>query len=81
MRLVFTNASLIDCVSPDPVPGASISVEEGRIMEVSDGRRSLDTRDAQVIDLEGAYLLPGLWDVHIHPEYSTPQVPTVAQGA
>lgn len=79
MRLVLTNASLIDCVSPDPVPEASVSVEEGRIMEVSDGRRSLDTRDAQVIDLNGAYLLPGLWDVHIHPEYSTPQVPTVAQ--
>jgi len=79
MRLVLVNASLIDCVSPDPVPEASVSVEEGRIMEVSDGRRSLDTRDAQVIDLDGAYLLPGLWDVHIHPEYSTPQVPTVAQ--
>ena len=22
-----------------------------------------------VIDLKGAYLLPGLWDVHIHPDY------------
>ena len=79
MRLVLTNGSLIDCVSPDPVPEASISVEDGLIVEVSDGRRSLDTRDSHVIDLDGAYLLPGLWDVHIHPEYSTPQVPTVAQ--
>src|SRR5262249_54536671 len=26
-------------------------------------------RNADVIDLKGAYLLPGLWDVHIHPDY------------
>lgn len=79
MRLVLTNAILIDCLSPDPVPEASVSVEDGLIVEVSDGRRLLDTRNARVIDLDGAYLLPGLCDVHIHPEYSTPQVPTVAQ--
>ncbi len=24
--------------------------------------------DAEVIDLKGAYLMPGLWDVHIHPD-------------
>jgi len=68
MRLVLTNATLIDCLNPDPIPQASVSVEEGRIVEVTDGSRSPDTRDAQVIDLDGAFLLPGLWDVHIHPE-------------
>lgn len=25
--------------------------------------------DAQVVDLKGAWLMPGLWDVHIHPDY------------
>src|SRR6201985_3435044 len=25
--------------------------------------------DAQMIDLKGKYLMPGLWDVHIHPDY------------
>ena len=24
--------------------------------------------DAQMIDLEGPFLIPGLWDVHIHPD-------------
>ncbi len=71
MRLVLTNCNLIDCVDPAPVPEASVIVEDGRITEVLDGRRSPDTRDARVIDLEGAYLLPGLWDIHIHPEYLT----------
>jgi hypothetical protein len=37
MTLVLTNAYLIDCVTPTSVPGASITVEEGRIVEVLGG--------------------------------------------
>ena len=33
MRLVLTNATLIDCVDPSPVAGASVVVEDGRIVE------------------------------------------------
>jgi imidazolonepropionase-like amidohydrolase len=69
MKRVLTNASLIDCVDPRPVAGASVVIEGGRIAEVLGGGRSPDTRGAEVIDLGGAYLLPGLWDVHIHPDY------------
>ena len=78
MRLVLTNATLIDCVNSTPVAGASVVVEDGRITEVTDGRRSPSSQDSRVIDLDGAYLLPGLWDVHIHPEYAAPNI-TVAQ--
>ena len=44
-------------------------VENGRISEILKGGRQPAAGDANVIDLEGAYLLPGLWDVHIHPDY------------
>ena len=47
MRLVLTNCNLIDCINPAPVPQASITMEEGRIVEVLDGHSSPDTRDAQ----------------------------------
>jgi len=73
MPLVLTNAHLIDCVHPQPIAGASITVEDGRIVEVLDGQHSPATQGAQVIDLQGAYLLPGLWDVHVHLEW--PRVP------
>lgn len=69
MKSVLTNATVLDCVNPRPVPGASVTIEQGRIVEVLDAGRSPDTRQAEVIDLAGAYLLPGLWDVHIHPDY------------
>ena len=69
MRVVLINAHVIDCVHPHPLAGASVTVEHGRIVEVLESGRSPDTQQAQVIDLHGAYLLPGLWDVHIHPDY------------
>jgi imidazolonepropionase-like amidohydrolase len=69
VKRVLTNATVIDCVNPRPVQGASVTIENGRIVEVLDASRSPDTRQAEVIDLGGAYLLPGLWDVHIHPDY------------
>jgi imidazolonepropionase-like amidohydrolase len=69
-RLVFTNARLIDCVAPDPRP-AAVVVERGRITEILDGRPTVS--GATVIDCAGMYLLPGLWDVHVHFEW--PRLP------
>ena len=71
--LVLTNASLIDAVTPGVTVGASVTIEGERIVEVLDGRRSPAARGARVIDLRGAYLLPGLWDAHVHLEW--PRVP------
>ncbi len=79
MRRVLTNATVIDCVTPRPIPGASVVIERGRIVEVLDGSRSPDTRGADVVDLGGAYLLPGLWDVHIHPDYLASTGASVAE--
>jgi imidazolonepropionase-like amidohydrolase len=69
MRTLLTNATLIDCVEPTPASRTCVVIDDGRISEIlRDGRRA-PAGDAEVIDLEGAYLMPGLWDVHIHPDY------------
>ncbi len=81
MALVLTNAYLIDCVNPTPIPGASVTVEDGRIVEVVHGHRSPATQGDEVIDLRGAYLLPGLWDVHVHLEWPRLANPTLAEQA
>jgi adenine deaminase len=72
-RVVLTNATLFDAVRLGLVDGASVTIEGARIVEVLDGRRSPATARARVIDLRGAYLLPGLWDAHVHLEW--PRVP------
>ena len=79
MRLILTNANVIDCVTPDPKTQATVVVEDGRIVEIRDGGPPTTTSEDRVIDLTDSYLLPGLWDVHIHPEYPNPAGTTIAQ--
>jgi len=69
MRTILTNATLIDCVSPEPKPEASVVIDDGRISRILMNGESPPAGDADTIDLAGAYLLPGLWDVHVHPDY------------
>jgi imidazolonepropionase-like amidohydrolase len=82
MRTILTRATLIDCVQPQPKANATVVVENGRIAEiVTDGRKPA-ADGAIVVDLGGAYLMPGLWDVHIHPDYlSLSETPLADQVA
>ncbi|MDJ0942827.1 MAG: amidohydrolase family protein [Kiloniellales bacterium] len=63
-QLLFTNALLFDGVSAEPIEGASLLVEDGRIKEVSD--RGIAAGGAEEIDLGGRTLMPGLIDAHFH---------------
>ena len=72
MRTLLTNATLIDCVQPTAVEGASVLIENGRIAEIRTDRSAPAAEGARSIDLRGDYLMPGLWDVHIHPDYYLP---------
>jgi imidazolonepropionase-like amidohydrolase len=69
MRTVILNATLIDCVDPTPVAGTAVVIEDRRIREIRPAGGFAPAAGDNVIDLAGAYLLPGLWDVHIHPDY------------
>ena len=51
-RLVLTNANLIDAVTPGVRAGSSVTIEDERIVEVLDGRRSPSTQGAQVIGID-----------------------------
>lgn len=65
--VILANASLIDGVQPEPQLKAAVVIRDGRIARVSStppGRA--ERQGAQVIDLGGAWLLPGLCDAHSH---------------
>ena len=79
MRLILTNANVIDCVNPDPKTLATVVIDDGRILEIRDDGPRTNNSENRVIDLAGSYLIPGLWDVHIHPEHPVPAGTTVAQ--
>ena len=64
-RLVLNNCLIIDANSPSPREG-SVVISEGRIQDVPSLPIRTFPTDARVIDLKGAFVLPGLWDVHTH---------------
>lgn len=64
--LVISNITVIDATGSPPRPGMSVIVRDGRIAEI---RRINGTRlpeNSQIIDGRGKFLIPGLWDLHVH---------------
>ncbi|HEY3951273.1 metal-dependent hydrolase family protein [Phenylobacterium sp.] len=63
--ILFTNAAVFDGVGDALAPGRSVLVADGLIQEVSD--KTLKAPDgAEVVDLGGRTLMPGLIDAHVH---------------
>ena len=69
MKTILSHANLIDCVAPKVRPDTAALIEDGRIRAILPSGEAGSAGDARVIDLKGGYLMPGLWDVHIHPDY------------
>lgn len=63
--LILTHANIIDGVSDTVVRNASIVVENGKIKGMVAGT-VVPQEGAQVIDLQGKYVMPGLIDAHVH---------------
>src|SRR3954447_3551769 len=82
MKTILSHANLIDCVEPEIRPDSAVLIEDGRIRAILPSAEVGSAGDAQVIDLKGGYLMPGLWDVHIHPDYYLPnEMPLADQVA
>lgn len=66
MLRAFCGMKLINCTGDEPIQDAVVLVDEGRI--VGSGRREevAVPGEAEVIDLSGKTLLPGLIDAHVH---------------
>lgn len=71
-RRVFRGGLVFDGTGTAPAP-ADVTVEDGRIVDVGAG---LDGDEA--VDLDGATLLPGLFDCHVHVAISHIDAPRLA---
>lgn len=63
--LLLVGATLIDGTGAPALPDAEVEVRGGRIAYAG-RRRTGDTAGARRIDLDGAHLLPGFVDTHVH---------------
>jgi imidazolonepropionase-like amidohydrolase len=65
MTIILRNATIVDGVSNQARPKMSVVIEDNRLAEIS-GSDGLRRDEAQVLDLSGCTLLPGLIDAHAH---------------
>ena len=72
-ELLFKNAQLVNVFSGEVYP-AHVAVDDGRVVGIGD----YDARE--VVDLDGAYLAPGLIDGHFHVESTMVTVPEFARA-
>ena len=62
--IAITGVTVIDPNAGASVPSMTVVIREGRI--ASAGAGVAVPRDATVIDARGQFLMPGLWDMHVH---------------
>ena len=63
--LAIRNVTVIDAVNPLR-RNQTVLIEDGRIIDIVDSDTAPETPASEQIDANGQYLIPGLWDFHVH---------------
>ncbi len=63
---VLKNFTLIDGTGHAPVDHAAMILDNGRIQWIGPLARLKALPSAQVVDLQGKYVMPGIIDLHVH---------------
>jgi hypothetical protein len=64
--IVFTHATIIDVTGATPRRDATVVITGDRISAIGDSANISLPAGAQVVDATGKFLIPGLWDMHVH---------------
>jgi Amidohydrolase family len=64
--LEITDVTVIDTTGAPAKTGQTIAVEGNRISQVGDAKKVHAPKGAQVVNARGLYVIPGLWDMHVH---------------
>ncbi|PCI54358.1 MAG: hypothetical protein COB36_10230 [Alphaproteobacteria bacterium] len=67
--LALTDVAIVDIKKGLVLPHQTVLVENGEIIATGPSRELKLPVGANVRDLHGMFLIPGLWDMHIHPEH------------
>ena len=63
--LAIRNVTVIDAVNPVR-RNQTVLIDDGRIIDIVDSNTAPEAPVSQQIDANGQYLIPGLWDFHVH---------------
>src|SRR5262245_32472861 len=65
-ELIFIHATVIDATGSPPKPDMTVVIRGNQIAAIRKTADSDGDGSAQVIDASGKFLIPGLWDAHVH---------------
>ena len=65
-QLLLRDAYIVDIEGGRVKPKQAVAIRAGRIVAVMDDDRAGGLTADQTIDAHGAYLIPGMWDNHVH---------------
>ena len=60
------NVTVIDATGRDAMPDQTVVITRGRISAMGKSGAVVLPDNAQMVDATGKFLIPGLWDMHIH---------------
>jgi len=64
--LAFTHVTVIDVTGAPPLPDMTVVIENRHIVELGKSSEIRPPHAARIIEARGKYLIPGLWDMHVH---------------
>lgn len=69
--LVISHVTLIDTTGTAPREDMTVVIAGDRIAQVDKTANVKIPRGAQVLEAKGKFLIPGLWDMHVHLSWTT----------
>jgi imidazolonepropionase-like amidohydrolase len=67
--IAITHVTVINPGASSVQANRTVVIAGDRIASVSDAAKSQPPKNARVIDATGQYLIPGLWDMHVHSAF------------
>jgi hypothetical protein len=64
--LVFTHTTIVDTAGGPNQRDMTVFISGDRITDIKPSVKARPPKRAQVVDATGKFLIPGLWDMHIH---------------
>jgi imidazolonepropionase-like amidohydrolase len=69
LPIVITHATVINPSTSSVQANQTVVITHDRITSVSSAEHLKPPKNARVIDATGQYLIPGLWDMHVHSAF------------
>lgn len=64
--MAITHVNLIDVIHGTAKPDLTVVIRGNRMIEIGAASAVTPPATAQVVDARGKFLIPGLWDMHVH---------------